>query len=77
MFGEWLPNQCECGRPVPHMPHDLGCPVQVGPSLPPVALEAKTESFLLNLSEPHCGQGVPSHLVERTSTSLSRPHFSQ
>jgi len=38
----------------------------------PALLEANTESFLESFFEPQCGQGVPSQLLERTSTSLSR-----
>ena len=42
---------------------------------PPPPEEAKTESFLANLVEPHLGQAVPSQRLERTSSSLSVPHF--
>jgi hypothetical protein len=42
---------------------------------PPPPLEAKTDSFLLNLVEPHLGQAVPSQRLERASSSLSFPHF--
>jgi hypothetical protein len=41
------------------------------------AAEANTENFLLNFVEPQWGQGVPSHLTERTNTSLSFPHLPQ
>jgi hypothetical protein len=44
-------------------------------SAPP--LEANTDNFLLNFVEPQCGHSVPSHFVDRTSTSLSFPHFPQ
>jgi len=60
--------------PVPHNPHDFGWPVHTGASSAP-PLEANTDSFLLSFVEPQCGHAVPSHLVERTSTSLSLPHF--
>jgi hypothetical protein len=60
--------------PVPQSPHERGWPVQVGASSPALA-EANTESFLLNLVEPQCGQDVPSQLTERTNTSLSFPHL--
>jgi len=63
--------------PVPHIPHELGVPEHEGslPSLP--ALEAKTENFFASFVEPQCGHFVPSQLLERTSTSLSRSHFPQ
>jgi hypothetical protein len=59
------------------LPHDDGFPVQLGASSPPPLLEANADSFFFNLVEPQRGHGVPCHLVERTSTSLSRPHFPQ
>jgi hypothetical protein len=62
---------------VPHMPQEPGLPVQDGSEPEPAMLEAKTESFFDSLAEPQCGHGVPSHLLERTSTSLSFPHFPQ
>ena len=70
-------HQCECGRPVPHMPHELGTPVHVGASLPFAVVEANTESFFDNLVEPQLGHLVPFQSLERTRTSLSRSHFSQ
>jgi len=45
-------GQCECGRPVPHMPQELGTLVQLGPSLVPALAEAKTESFFASRVEP-------------------------
>jgi hypothetical protein len=69
--------QCECGLPVPHNPHERGCPVQAGASLAELPTEAKTESFLVSFVEPQCGHPIPVHPFERTSSSLSRPHFSQ
>jgi hypothetical protein len=69
-------GQCECGRPVPHKPHEPGVPVQDGISDPPL-LEAKTESFLESLVEPQCGHFVPFQLEERTRISLSFSHCSQ
>jgi hypothetical protein len=62
--------------PVPQSPHDFGCPVQTGASSAPL-LDANTDNFLLNFVEPQCGQAVPSHLMDRTSNSLSFPHFPQ
>jgi hypothetical protein len=66
-------SQCECGRPVPHRPHDFGFPLQEGASDPPLAgAEANTESFFKSFLEPQWGQGVPFQLLDRTSTSASR-----
>jgi hypothetical protein len=63
---------------VPHIPHEPGFPVQeAGSEDSPPALEAKTDSFLASLVEPHLGHGVPFQRVERISNSLSAPHFSQ
>jgi hypothetical protein len=60
------------------MPHELGFP-EHDASEPPelLALDANTENFLESRVEPQCGHGVPSHWLERTSTSLSFWHFSQ
>jgi hypothetical protein len=44
--------------------------------LPP-ALDANTDSFFASFTEPHWGHFVPFQSLERTSTSLSFPHFSQ
>jgi hypothetical protein len=65
--------------PVPQRPQELGWPVQDAPSsLPPFPpLEAKTESFLVNFTDPQCGHGVPFHSLERTRISLSRSQLSQ
>jgi hypothetical protein len=63
---------------VPHIPHERGLPLQAGASeesLPP--LEANTERFFFNRFDPHLGQGVPVHLLERTRISLSAPHLPQ
>ncbi|HUD47104.1 MAG TPA: hypothetical protein VMR33_09750 [Candidatus Baltobacteraceae bacterium] len=71
-------DQCECGRPVPHIPHERGFPLHAsasGESPPP--LDAKTDNFLVNRFDPHLGQGVPVHLLERMRISLSVPHFPQ
>jgi len=57
------------------MPQELGWPVQLGPAPSPAVLEAKVENFFESLAEPQCGHLVPSQLLERTSTSLSLPHF--
>ena len=70
-------RQCECGLPVPHLPQEVGTPEQLAPASSPAALEANTESFFCNFTEPQCGQGVPSQALERTSTSLSRRQASQ
>lgn len=69
--------QWECGLPVPHMPQEEGLPVQAGSAPAPATLEAKVENFFDNRAEPHFGQGVPSHWVERTWISESFPHCSQ
>jgi hypothetical protein len=34
------------------MPHELGLPVQVGPSLAPAVEEAKTDNFLESFGDP-------------------------
>jgi hypothetical protein len=44
--------QCECGLPVPHMPQELGTPLQLASTLWPATLEAKTDSFFSNFGEP-------------------------
>jgi hypothetical protein len=45
------------------------------PGLAPA--DANTDNRLESLGEPQCGHLVPFHLLERTSSSLSRSHFSQ
>jgi hypothetical protein len=63
---------------VPHIPQDRGLPLQAagsGESPPP--LEANMESFFVSRLDPHLGQGVPGHLLERMRISLSAPHFPQ
>lgn len=62
---------------MPHIPQELGVPVQLGASPPPVVLAAKVENFFVSFFEPQCGHSVPSHLLERTSTSLSFVQLSQ
>jgi hypothetical protein len=57
---------------VPHIPQERGLPEQFGASAVSPAVEAKTESFFCNFTEPHCGHFVPFQSLERTSTSLSR-----
>jgi hypothetical protein len=58
------------------MPHEPGLPLhEAGSEDCPPAPEAKTDSFLASLMEPHLGQGVPFQRLERISTSLSAPHF--
>jgi hypothetical protein len=60
------------------MPQELGLPEQESAAeLSPAVLDANTESFFANFFDPHLGQGVPSHRLERISSSLSAPHFSQ
>jgi hypothetical protein len=71
-------HQCEWGRPVPHIPQERGLPLHVGAGAGASPLfEANTESFFASFVEPQCGHRVPSHLLDRTSTSLSRLHFVQ
>ena len=63
---------------MPHIPQELGTPVQEGPaSLDEPLLEANTDSFLVSLAEPHTGHFAPFQLLERTRISLSFSHFSQ
>ena len=64
---------------MPHRPQEEGVPEQAGPSPPPVLalLEAKTDNFFFKFLDPQAAQDVPSHRVERTRISLSRPQFSQ
>ena len=71
-------DQCECGRPVPHIPQERGLPLQAAASAesPPLA-EANTDKFFFSRFDPHLGQGVPVHLLERTRISLSVPHCAQ
>jgi hypothetical protein len=68
--------QCECGRPVPHIPQLFGTPVHCGADSP-ATLDANTESFLCNFVDPHTGHFVPVQFVERTRISLSFSHSSQ
>jgi hypothetical protein len=70
-------DQCECGRPVPHIPHEPGVPLHEGASLAPPVEEANTENFLSSFVEPQYGHGVPCQSLERTRSSLSFPHFPQ
>jgi len=67
--------------PVPQSPQEDGTPLHEGGAepvwLPVWDVEANTENFLLRRLDPHLGQGVPSHWVERTNTSESFPHPSQ
>lgn len=70
--------QCLCGLPVPHIPQEWGVPVQEGSDAPaPPVLDANVENFFDSRVELQCGHLVPSHWLERTSTSLSFWHFSQ
>jgi hypothetical protein len=61
------------------MPQELGWPLQDAPAAAELSppLEAKTDSFLAKRLDPHFGQAVPSHRLERTRTSESFPHFPQ
>jgi hypothetical protein len=59
---------------VPHMPQELGVPVQDGPSLPEPAEDANTDSFFESFTDPQCGHLVPFQSLDRTKISLS---FSQ
>jgi hypothetical protein len=59
------------------MPHELGLPVQVGPSLALPLEEAKTDNFLESFGDPQLGHFVPFQSFERTSISLSFSHLSQ
>jgi len=45
-----------------------------GAELTELALEAKTDSFLVNFAEPQCGHFVPFQSLDRTKTSLSFSH---
>jgi hypothetical protein len=60
-----------------HISQELGSPPQTGAAVLSAEVEAKTESFFARRVEPQCGQRVPSHLVERTSSSLSRLQSAQ
>ena len=53
--------QCECGLPVPHLPHERAFLARGAALAAPAALEAKVENFFVSLAEPHFGHGVPSH----------------
>jgi hypothetical protein len=59
------------------MPQDLGLVVQTAAASVAPELEAKVENFLWSFVEPHFGQGVPCHWLERTNTSLSVSQASQ
>ena len=51
---------------------------QAGPSdFDEATDEANTESFFDSFFEPQCGQGVPSHRLERTSNSKSFSQLAQ
>jgi hypothetical protein len=62
---------------VPHIPHELGLPVQVGPSVALPVDEANTDSFFESFGDPQRGHFVPFQSFERMSISLSFSHFSQ
>jgi hypothetical protein len=62
---------------VPHIPQELGWPVQAAPSEASPPLEAKSDNFLVNFLAPHSGQAVPSQRLDRTRISESFPHFPQ
>jgi hypothetical protein len=59
------------------MPQEEGWPEHDGSPPEPGTAEANVENFFDSRVEPHFGQGVPSHLAERTRISESRPHCSQ
>ncbi|MGA2176793.1 MAG: hypothetical protein ABSH38_17590 [Verrucomicrobiota bacterium] len=62
---------------MPHIPQEPGLPLQEAGSEESPPVEAKTDSFFVNFFDPHFGQGVPAHRLERTRISLSAPHFPQ
>jgi hypothetical protein len=63
---------------VPHIPQERGLPPQAAVSEEsPAPLDANTDNFFVNRFDPHLGHGVPVHWLERTSISLSAPHFPQ
>ena len=76
-----LPDQCEWGLPVPHMPQEAGTPLHELPARSaapaPGTLAAKVENFFSRRVDPHLGQRVPFQLLERTRTSLSLLQASQ
>jgi len=53
------------------LPQDLGCPLQLADAAGAPLEDAKTESLFSSFAEPHRGHFVPSHALERTSTSES------
>ena len=57
---------------MPHLPQERGVPEHAGALSSPLPLEANTENFFSNFTEPHCGHRVPFQSEERTRTSLSR-----
>jgi hypothetical protein len=70
--------QCRWGLPVPHIPHELGTPLQEGAAgIAPAVAEAKVENFLDSFSEPQCGHFVPCQSLDRTRISLSFSHLAQ
>jgi hypothetical protein len=62
---------------VPHIPQERGLPEQPAGSEASPPPEAKTDNFFDSFFDPHFGQGVPFHLLERTRISLSAQHFPQ
>jgi hypothetical protein len=62
---------------VPHIPQERGLPEQAAASEESPPLDAKTDNFFVRFFDPHFGQSVPFHLLERTRISLSTPHFPQ
>jgi hypothetical protein len=63
---------------VPHIPQERGFPLHAaGSAESPPPLEANTDNFFVNRFDPHLGQGVPFHLLERTRISLSASHSAQ
>lgn len=71
--------QWRCGLPVPHIPQELGTPLQEAGArlVVPAVAEAKVENFFASFAEPQCGHFVPSRSLERTRISVSCSHFAQ
>jgi hypothetical protein len=71
-------RQAGSAYPIWQRPQEPGFPEHCGvDSLDCSVPEAKTDSFFSRRVEPQCGHFVPAQLLERTSISLSRSHFSQ
>jgi hypothetical protein len=68
-----MPRQWRWAPPRQAHPQEAGFNPQLGSAGVEAAVDANTDSCFVNFFAPQCGHGVPCHLVERTSTSLSRP----